>query len=71
MCLANFLSFVRMREWHDVHQQLHMVVGEMGLTHGTRGQIGKGPDPERRSAKPQAAGRGARPDKRRARRPAR
>jgi ATP-dependent helicase HrpA len=32
MCQANFLSFVRMREWHDVHQQLHEVVGELGLT---------------------------------------
>ena len=32
LCQANFLSFVRMREWHDVHQQLHALVSEMGLT---------------------------------------
>ncbi len=32
MCQANFLSFVRMREWHDVHQQLHAMVGELGLS---------------------------------------
>ncbi|MCC6677597.1 MAG: ATP-dependent RNA helicase HrpA [Phycisphaerales bacterium] len=30
-CKENFLSFVRLREWHDVHQQLHAVLGEMGL----------------------------------------
>ena len=28
-CRENFLSFVRMREWHDVHQQLHSAVNEM------------------------------------------
>jgi ATP-dependent helicase HrpA len=71
MCQANFLSFVRMREWHDVHQQLHALVGEMGLTHGSRGHSQSRPDPERRSAKPQAAGRGARRGKQRDRRPAR
>src|SRR4051812_5770695 len=31
LCQANFLSFVRMREWHDVHNQLKEVVSEMGL----------------------------------------
>ncbi len=31
LCHANFLSFVRMREWHDVHQQLRGLVSEMGL----------------------------------------
>jgi ATP-dependent helicase HrpA len=71
MCQANFLSFVRMREWHDIHQQLHALVGELGLTHGTRNQRRSQPDPERRSAKPQAAGRGGRRGKQRDRRPAR
>jgi ATP-dependent helicase HrpA len=33
MCQANFISYVRMREWHDVHQQLREIVGEMGLLH--------------------------------------
>jgi ATP-dependent helicase HrpA len=27
-CKENFISFVRMREWHDVHQQLREVVNE-------------------------------------------
>ena len=31
LCQANFLSFVRMREWHDVHHQLKELVSEMGL----------------------------------------
>ncbi len=30
-CQQNFLSFVRMREWHDVHHQLLELVTEMGL----------------------------------------
>jgi len=34
LCQTNFLSFVRMREWHDIHQQLHGLVGEMGLLRG-------------------------------------
>ena len=31
LCQENFLSFVRLREWHDVHGQLHALAGEMGL----------------------------------------
>jgi ATP-dependent helicase HrpA len=31
LCQENFLSYVRLREWHDVHAQLHSMVGEMGL----------------------------------------
>jgi ATP-dependent helicase HrpA len=31
LCLENFLSFVRMREWHDIHQQLLGLVTEMGF----------------------------------------
>ena len=31
LCQENFLSYVRMREWHEVHQQLHSLVTEMGL----------------------------------------
>ena len=31
LCQENFLSYVRMREWHEVHQQLHGLVTEMGL----------------------------------------
>lgn len=29
-CLANYLSFVRMREWRDVHRQLHLLCAELG-----------------------------------------
>jgi ATP-dependent helicase HrpA len=30
-CKENFLSFVRMREWHDIHQQLKALVTETGF----------------------------------------
>lgn len=36
LCHQNFLSFVRMREWHDIHQQLHALVTEMGLHRNPR-----------------------------------
>jgi ATP-dependent helicase HrpA len=29
-CRQQFLSYLRLREWHEVHQQLHTVVTEMG-----------------------------------------
>jgi len=32
LCEQNFLSYMRLREWHDVHGQLRELVGEMGLT---------------------------------------
>ncbi|MCP5459192.1 MAG: ATP-dependent RNA helicase HrpA, partial [Gammaproteobacteria bacterium] len=31
LCQQEFLSFVRMREWHDLHQELHGLVTEMGF----------------------------------------
>jgi ATP-dependent helicase HrpA len=31
LCQESFLSYVRLREWHDVHGQLRTIVGEMGL----------------------------------------
>ncbi len=31
LCRAEFLSYVRMREWHDLHQELHAKVTAMGL----------------------------------------
>jgi ATP-dependent helicase HrpA len=31
-CQESFLSYVRMREWHDVHQQLQAMVGEVAGT---------------------------------------
>ncbi len=30
-CKEHFLSFLRLREWHDIHQQLHVQVSQMGL----------------------------------------
>jgi ATP-dependent helicase HrpA len=53
LCRTNFLSFVRMREWHDVHQQLRALVSEMGLTGPLR----------RRRRRPRPRTRGAAPDK--------
>ncbi|MBK1680230.1 DUF3418 domain-containing protein [Rhodocyclus tenuis] len=34
VCQENFLSPQRMREWHDVHAQLHAVAAEHGWLHG-------------------------------------
>jgi ATP-dependent helicase HrpA len=30
-CQQNFVSFIRMREWEDIHQQLHALVADMGF----------------------------------------
>ena len=30
-CQQNFLSFMRMREWRDVHRQLHLAAKQLGL----------------------------------------
>lgn len=30
-CKEHFLSFLRLREWHDIHQQLHIQLSELGL----------------------------------------
>jgi len=30
-CKEHFLSFLRLREWHDIHQQLHVQVSQMGI----------------------------------------
>ena len=59
-CVARFLSYTRMREWHDVHEQLAELLGEMrdeergtrgiqaalpGLPAGTRRRRRRGPSP--------------------------
>jgi ATP-dependent helicase HrpA len=31
LCFENFLSPLRLREWHDLHQQLHALALEMGM----------------------------------------
>ena len=31
LCQTNFISYVRMREWHDIHAQLHGLSAEMGM----------------------------------------
>ena len=69
LCQTNFLSFVRMREWHDVHQQLQSLVGEMGLARGAVGNSAR--VPRIKGAKPQAAGRAAPAPHPQQRRPAR
>lgn len=30
LCQKEFLSFLRLREWHDIHHQLHQMLAEMG-----------------------------------------
>jgi ATP-dependent helicase HrpA len=32
-CRDNFLSFIRTREWEDIHQQLHSIAGDLGIMH--------------------------------------
>jgi ATP-dependent helicase HrpA len=39
-CKEQFLSYVRMREWKDIHQQLHQIAAEMGLKRGGGGRMG-------------------------------
>lgn len=34
-CQKNFLSYMRMREWRDIHRQLHLVVKQLGLKENT------------------------------------
>lgn len=31
LCQTHFISYVRMREWHDIHAQLHGLAAEMGM----------------------------------------
>ncbi|MFN2309518.1 MAG: ATP-dependent RNA helicase HrpA [Gammaproteobacteria bacterium] len=31
LCQTHYLSYVRMREWHEIHQQLHGLALEMGM----------------------------------------
>jgi len=38
LCQESFLSYVRLREWHDVHGQLQALVGEMGLNRKQPGE---------------------------------
>lgn len=59
-CQARFLSFTRMREWHDVHAQLHELLEEMrkessapGVRPAAHPQTAPPPHPRRPVAKPQ------------------
>ncbi len=36
LCQTNFLSYFRMREWNDIHQQLKSQVNELGMDRGLR-----------------------------------
>jgi ATP-dependent helicase HrpA len=35
-CVKNYLSFMRMREWREIHRQLHLVLKEMKFTVNTQ-----------------------------------
>ncbi len=35
LCHKEFLSYVRLREWHDIQQQLHQMLAEMGASENT------------------------------------
>ena len=53
LCREHFLSYVRLREWRDLHGQLHAQVSEMGWRlNETAGHL--------RAAAPRVAGRAAR-----------
>jgi ATP-dependent helicase HrpA len=41
LCRDNFLSYKRMREWEDVHEQLVRVVRELGFTPNTQAASGE------------------------------
>ncbi|KXS33571.1 MAG: ATP-dependent helicase HrpA [Candidatus Gallionella acididurans] len=56
-CRRNFLSPLRLREWRELHQQLHGQVAEMGMLKNSlshRGRAGEGESPLRHSALPEA-----------------
>ncbi len=63
LCQANFLSFVRMREWHDIHNQLKEVMGEMGLYRagGTPGEPPGQAEAPRPAARDESNARNERP----------
>ncbi|HUH56607.1 MAG TPA: DUF3418 domain-containing protein, partial [Rhodanobacter sp.] len=44
-CSRHFLSFMRMREWRELHRQLLLVVAELGWRLSTAPLPGKGPVP--------------------------
>src|SRR5687767_8165562 len=70
-CQENFLSFVRMREWHDIHQQLLALTTEMGLEQRkvppqpARPAVPSGPREQRPAGAGRHNGRGGRPARRR------
>ncbi|MBK9655401.1 MAG: ATP-dependent RNA helicase HrpA [Rhodanobacteraceae bacterium] len=70
-CRAHFLSYLRMREWRELHRQLLLIVRERGWEQGQRGTrelrtgprtagrspigTGSGPGPEERARTPDRA----------------
>ena len=50
-CKTHFLSFLRMREWQDIHAQLTDILAEQGLA-GQKGEIPPQPEDRRSSFKP-------------------
>ncbi|MBU0656926.1 MAG: ATP-dependent RNA helicase HrpA [Gammaproteobacteria bacterium] len=43
LCQKEFLSFVRLREWHDIHVQLHQMMAEMFIE-TARGEVSETPN---------------------------
>ena len=35
LCQAEYLNFLRVREWQDLHSQLRQARGELGIAHAT------------------------------------
>ncbi|WP_153115427.1 DUF3418 domain-containing protein [Rhodocyclus tenuis] len=55
VCQENFLSPQRMREWHDVHAQLHAVAAEHGWLHGDANASAAAKTAEAKTAEAKAA----------------
>jgi ATP-dependent helicase HrpA len=55
-CKQNFLSYLRLKEWHDVHSQIHAVVTEMGFVPNESGRRGPGNDDHRGTGVPPVSG---------------
>jgi ATP-dependent helicase HrpA len=60
-CKENFLSFLRVREWREIHRQLEEIVRELGLDGEKRGK-GKRDAPAKPTPEPAKDDPDARPD---------
>jgi ATP-dependent helicase HrpA len=58
-CQATFVSYVRMREWHDIHAQLKELVAEMGMINAAKVSVQARSNEKERTSK--VGGRRVRP----------